>query len=652
MKLLATVLCSVTLAACGGGGSSPETPAPTPTPTVEYLTLSGTAATGKAIAGAVISVKCQTGTGTTASTADGTYSLIIAGGKLPCMLQLTNPANSSKLHTLAVGTGSSAIANITPLTEMVTARVFGNEPAVFFATFYATAAASAITIAILDAAQADVVAVLNGTLDTSNLPNFISTPLKAATPSNPADGDTQDKILDALGVKMTGIQLTQVVTALAHTASTAAIRQVIANMMAVPPVANAGADQNVMIGTLVKLNGSASSADLGRSLTYAWTLTSKPAGSAAVLTSPTSASPTFTPDVAGNYVAGLVVNDGTTNSSADAVSITATVANAAPVANPGAAQSVTTGTLVTLNGSASSDANGDALTYAWTLASKPTGSVASLTGSASVLSTFTADLAGTYVASLIVNDGKMNSPPKTITVTATAPSTTPANSAPVANPGAAQNVTTGALVTLNGAASSDVDGDTLSYAWTLTANPTGSKAVLANSTSAAPTFTADVAGIYITSLTVNDGKVSSAAKTVTVTAAPAGTGPVNTAPVANVGSQKIILVVAGQTFNLDGTTVPSVVTQVTVDGKVVQRVFTYVNLSGSASSDADGDSLTYLWSVTPFHYDGCQPASLSSSTAVRPVLTIRCWDSYVVSLVVNDGKVNSTAATITVAVMF
>ena len=256
------------------------------------------------------------------------------------------------------------------------------------------------------------------------------------------------------------------------------------------------------------------------------------------------------------------------------------------------------------------------------------------------------------MASLIVNDGKMNSPPKTITVTATAPSTTPANSAPVANPGAAQNVTTGALVTLNGAASSDVDGDTLSYAWTLTANPTGSKAVLANSTSAAPTFTADVAGIYITSLTVNDGKVSSAAKTVTVTAAPAGTGPVNTAPVANVGSQKIILVVAGQTFNLDGTTVPSVVTQVTVDGKVVQRVFTYVNLSGSASSDADGDSLTYLWSVTPFHYDGCQPASLSSSTAVRPVLTIRCWDSYVVSLVVNDGKVNSTAATITVAVMF
>ena len=652
MKLLAAVLCSVMIGACGGGGSSPDTPAPTPTPTVEYLTLIGTAATGKAITGAVISAKCLAGTGITASGLDGTYSLIIAGGKLPCMLQLTNPADSSKLHSLAVGTGSSAIANITPLTEMVTARVFGNEPAVIFATFYATAAASAITTTILNMAQTDVAAVMNGSLDTSNLPNFISTPLKAATPGAPTAGDAQDKILDALGLKMTNIQLTQLVTALAHTSSAVAIRQVIANMMAVPPVANAGADQSMMVGTTVKLNGSTSSADLGRSLTYAWTLTSKPAGSAAILGAPTSASPTFTPDVAGNYVTSLIVNDGTTNSSADAVSITATTSNAAPVANPGAAQSVTTGTLVTLNGNASSNANGDALTYAWALTSKPTGSVAALTGSASALSTFTADLAGTYVASLMVNDGKVNSAPTTITVTATAPSTPPTDFAPVANPGAAQSVTTGAFVTLNGAASSDVNGDTLSYAWTLTANPTDSKAALVDSTSAVPTFTADVAGTYIISLTVNDGKVSSAAKTVTVTAAPAGTGRVNMAPVANIGSQRTILVVAGQTFNLDGTTVPSPVTQVTVEGKVVQRIFTYVNLSGRASSDADGDSLTYLWSVTPFHYDGCQPASLSSSTAVQPVLTLKCWASYVVTLVVNDGKLNSVAATVTVAVVF
>lgn len=651
MRLFAAALFSVTLAACGGGGSSPNTPAPPPTPTVEYLTLSGTAATGKAIAGAVISVKCLAGTGTTASTADGTFSLIIAGGNLPCILQLANPADSSKLHTLAVGTGSSAIANITPLTEMVTARVFGNEPAIFFATFYATAAASAITTAILNVAQADVAAVLNGTLDTSTLANFISTPLRAATPGNPAGGDTQDKILDALGVKMTGIQLTQVVTALAHTNSTTAIRQVIANMMAVPPIANAGADQSVITGTLVKLNGSASSADLGRSLSYAWTLTSKPAGSVAVLTSPTSASPSFTPDVAGNYVASLIVNDGSISSSADAVGITATVANAAPVSNPGAAQSVTTGTLVNLNGSASSDANGDALTYAWALTAKPTGSVASLTGASSAVSLFTADLAGTYVASLMVSDGKVNSTPKTITVTAVAPITTPVNTAPVANPGAAQSVTTGALVTLNGTASSDAEGDKLTYAWTLTAKPVGSTVALAGATSAVPIFAADLAGTYIFSLTVNDGKASSAAKTVTVTASAAGTGPVNTAPVANVGSRQVIQVVAGKTFNLDGTVVPSVVTYTTVNGQLVPEVRTYVHLSGSASSDADGDPMTYSWSVSASHFPSSL-ASFSSTTTAQTILTIGGLDSYEVSLVVNDGKVNSTAATLVVAEMF
>ena len=58
--------------------------------------------------------------------------------------------------------------------------------------------------------------------------------------------------------------------------------------------------------------------------------------------------------------------------------------NVAPVANVGVAQNVVTGTLVTLNGSASSDANGDPLTYSWTLTSKPIGSTATLTGATTV----------------------------------------------------------------------------------------------------------------------------------------------------------------------------------------------------------------------------------------------------------------------------
>jgi hypothetical protein len=128
------------------------------------------------------------------------------------------------------------------------------------------------------------------------------------------------------------------------------------------PIASAGQLQNVVTGTLVTLDGSASSDANGDALTYAWSLTSKPAVSTAALSSPTTVKPTFTSDVAGTYVASLVVNDVKVNSAATTVTVTASTANAAPVANAGPAQNVVTGNLVTLDDSASSDANGDTLT--------------------------------------------------------------------------------------------------------------------------------------------------------------------------------------------------------------------------------------------------------------------------------------------------
>ncbi|MDO8263535.1 MAG: PKD domain-containing protein [Gallionella sp.] len=102
------------------------------------------------------------------------------------------------------------------------------------------------------------------------------------------------------------------------------------------------------------------------------------------------------------------------------------------------------------------------------------------------------------------------------------------NIAPVSNAGQLQNIMTGALVTLNGSASTDANGDLLTYSWTLTSKPASSTATLAGSTSAAPTFTADVAGTYVALLTVSDGKVNSAIATVTVTAAPSGDTTIST----------------------------------------------------------------------------------------------------------------------------
>lgn len=187
--------------------------------------------------------------------------------------------------------------------------------------------------------------------------------------------------------------------------------------------------------------------------------------------------------------------------------------NAAPVASAAAPPTVSAGTVVTVDGSGSTDANNDALTYSWALTTKPPGSVATLLPATSAKPVFTADISGTYVATLLVSDGKASSTATTVTINATVP-----NGMPVANAGTAQRVMVLTGITLDGSASTDAEGDPLTYKWVLTSKPVDSTAELSSASAIKPTFVTDKAGDYVATLVVNDGHADSAAGTVTVKA--------------------------------------------------------------------------------------------------------------------------------------
>lgn len=91
-----------------------------------------------------------------------------------------------------------------------------------------------------------------------------------------------------------------------------------------PPTANAGPDQNVLQGTTVLLDGSASHDPDGDPLTYSWSFQSCPQNVCPGLTGNNTATPSFIADRAGDYVLRLVVYDGLSSSPADTVTVTST----------------------------------------------------------------------------------------------------------------------------------------------------------------------------------------------------------------------------------------------------------------------------------------------------------------------------------------
>jgi hypothetical protein len=269
-----------------------------------------------------------------------------------------------------------------------------------------------------------------------------------------------------------------------------------------PPFAHAGPDQSVRVGDLVALSGAASSDPDGDPLRYLWTFSNRPLGSLASLLDAATVAPHFIADKPGQYLIQLIVSDGKADSAPDTVTVS--TENSRPIANAGPDQIVRVGTLVSLNGGGSTDVDGDALRYTWQLGSVPPGSSATLGNPDSVNPTLLIDRPGSYLIALTVSAGTLSSLPDTVFVSTE-------NSPPVVNAGSNQAIPLGGSITLDGSRSSDVDGDPLSFRWSLLARPAGSQAALSDATAVSLRFLADYPGTYVAQLIVNDGSVDTRA---------------------------------------------------------------------------------------------------------------------------------------------
>jgi PKD repeat protein len=133
--------------------------------------------------------------------------------------------------------------------------------------------------------------------------------------------------------------------------------------------------------------------------------------------------------------------------------------NKPPIADAGPDQTVKVGHTVQLDGSGSSDPDGDPLSYSWSFISKPAGSGAALSNPSLVNPTFVADIVGDYILELVVRDDRGGTASDQVVITAVA------NQPPTAGFSYSPRAPTTCEEVQFTDASADQDGRLVAWAW-------------------------------------------------------------------------------------------------------------------------------------------------------------------------------------------
>ena len=279
----------------------------------------------------------------------------------------------------------------------------------------------------------------------------------------------------------------------------------------------------------------------------------------------------------------------------------ATPDNEPPIANAGPDKIyVTLPSDITLEGSAS-DAEGDELTFLWTII-EPEGSSAVLDDQNAVNPVLTITEDGEYVVELVVCDD-YECDFDTVTISKN-------NLPPVAIINGEPTADQYDEVCLTGSGTDPNDDSIDSYSWTITA-PDGSNVPLDDSTSNAVCFLADQIGTYIAELVVSDGELDSEYATSEIIIAE------NTPPVAVID------------FGPELPVLPDTVC---------------LNGADSYDPDPDDEISEYSWAITSRPVESNSSiAALDDPNSPTPCFTPDVAGDYQVQLIVTDNHDNGSA---------